>query len=223
MPPTMSALRPGLAVVLLAILGAGCQVRVDAPRGVRDPVRVYLVDHGTHASVLLPRGDDGRLVRWDWGDWRWYALGRTTPLEVVGMALGGRAATIARGEVGPDPGGPHALRRRLGAQAVFAIPVERDAAGRLGDALQGRFDAAPAERRAPDPYGRVVFAPDASRRYWLGSDSTAEARRWLVALGCRVRGLTPFAVFEAGEGVEASHRPRPLAPGLPGGSFRSRR
>src|ERR687898_1077107 len=48
------------------------------PAATRAPVAV--LDHGQHSSLVIGR-PDGRMVRYAYGDWRWYAEGKTGAAE----------------------------------------------------------------------------------------------------------------------------------------------
>ena len=68
-----------MLLLLLAGLGLGaCQQTIEPPKRVSDPVNVFVVDYGRHASLALPKEGTG-LVEWSWGDWNWFALERTGP------------------------------------------------------------------------------------------------------------------------------------------------
>lgn len=58
-------------LLLVLLLLAGCAGRLTPPEAPVSPVTVYLLDHGRHASLVLPRREGG-MVRYSYGEWRWY-------------------------------------------------------------------------------------------------------------------------------------------------------
>ena len=81
-----------------SLLLAGCATVVVAPAAPEDPVPAFLLDHGGHASLVLP-AEKGRLVRYAYGDFSWYALGRTGPGTGLAALAGGTPAALGRGEL----------------------------------------------------------------------------------------------------------------------------
>jgi len=81
------ALLPLLLLLLLpGFVLSGCQHVIEPPAAVTDPVRVFVIDYGRHASLALPK-ENSCLVEWSWGDWNWFSRERTGPLEGL-QALG---------------------------------------------------------------------------------------------------------------------------------------
>ena len=62
-----------LVLLLSALIAPGCGMTITPPADVRDPVSVFIADHGIHTSLLLPR-DDGRIAQYAYSQWNWAAL-----------------------------------------------------------------------------------------------------------------------------------------------------
>jgi hypothetical protein len=184
-----------LLVLLIAWLGLGaCQHRIVPPAGVSDPVRVFVIDYGRHASLALPKEHSG-LVEWSWGDWNWYALGRTGPVEGLQALFASPRSTLSRRELGPAASAEE-LAARVAAEEAVALQVERERAR----ALQKRLEARWMRRRdqaVRHPSGRV-FVPD-DARYGISNNSVHELARWLEALGADVSGSGVTANFKLRE------------------------
>ena len=184
-----------LLFILLAGLGlGGCQHRIDPPADVSDPVPVFVIDYGRHASLALPK-EDGGLVEWSWGDWNWFALERTGALQGLQALFASPRSTLSRRELAPAEGAQE-LAARVGAEEVLSLDVERERARALLRDLEARW------RRRRDeavthPSGRV-FVPD-DARYSLFNSSVHEVARWLEALGAEVSGMGVTANFELRE------------------------
>ena len=181
-----------LLFLLIAGLGlGGCQHLIKPPATVSDPVRVFVVDYGRHASLALPKEDTG-LVEWSWGDWNWYALERTGAVEGLQALFASPRSTLSRRELAPatDAG---ELAARVGAEQVLALNVERERAR----ALQRQLEARWLRRRQWSVTHRSgrVFVPD-DARYSLSNNSVHELARWLEALGAEVSGTGVTANFK---------------------------
>ncbi len=189
-----AALLP-LLFLMLATLGlAGCQHSLTPPATVSDPVRVFVIDYGRHASLALPKENSG-LVEWSWGDWNWFALERTGLVEGLQALFASRGSTLSRRELTPAQDAEE-LAARVGAEEVLALDVERYRAR----ALQRHLDVRWLRRRneaVAHSSGRI-FVPDDSS-YGLANNSVHELARWLEALGAEVSGTGVTADFKLSE------------------------
>ncbi|MGF1550169.1 MAG: hypothetical protein ACFBQW_06510 [Sphingomonadaceae bacterium] len=190
------ARRRAPALLLLAfIIGAlglgGCQQVIEPPANLSDPVPVFVIDYGRHASLALPDGEKG-LVEWSWGDWNWFALERTGILQGLQALFVSPRSTLARRELAFQPA-PEALAARVGAEEVIALQVERERALTLLRGLEARWRRRE-EEAVTHPGGRS-FVPDEAR-YSLFNNSVHELARWLEALGAKVRGMGVTANFK---------------------------
>lgn len=197
------ALLPLVFLLLAGFVLGGCQHVIEPPATVSDPVRVFVIDYGRHASLALPKEEPG-LVEWSWGDWNWFALERTGPLEGLQALFASPRSTLSRRELAPAQDAVE-LAARLGAEELLALDVERERARALQRHLDGRWlrrrDAAVSHSS-----GRI-FVPD-DRRYSLSNNSVHELARWLKALGANVSGTGVTANFKLREPRPARARPR---------------
>ncbi len=182
------------AVSLLAILAsllAGCSNRIIPPAQPDDPVAVYLLDHGKHSSLLLPAAR-GRFVRYAYGDWKWYALGRTGALDGMAALFWPTRATLGRGEVvGPDA--VDQARRQEPEENTYALLVSRQKV----DALRAELDAA-YEEGLPTLHvsGFGLGFVHHSSTYTLLSNCNHVTKTWVKKLGCRVHGSGVLSIWE---------------------------
>ncbi|SFR42436.1 hypothetical protein SAMN05216203_0181 [Marinobacter daqiaonensis] len=177
-----------LAIVVAAI--SGCANHVTVPEDPASPVQAYLVNHGRHASLVLP-DPDGQWRRYVHGEWRWYALDETGPLRAMQAILWPTQATIGRGtldrspETGrPLPGIPEGYAEAIG----FQVSQSRVTA--LRDRLDAYFEN-PEKRHYQPRYG-LEFVPF-PKDYWFMHQSNEVIAHWLRALGLEVRGPTLFS------------------------------
>ena len=167
---------------------------IEPPKRISDPVNVFVIDYGRHASLALPKEDTG-LVEWSWGDWNWFALERTGPLEGLQALFASPRSTLSRRELAPVEADEE-LANRVGAQEVLSLDVERERAMALLRHLEVRW-LRRREEAVMHPSGRV-FVPD-DARYSLFNNSVHELARWLEALGANVSGGGATANFKLRE------------------------
>jgi hypothetical protein len=120
--------------------GMGCTTIVRAPEQVKDPQRVYLVDHVTFSSVLLPV-DEKRFVEYRTGDWDYAALEQQGPYHTFQAMFWSPQAAMGRRflQFEPAPMLPEALNMSF--LTVIPIDVERKDLAALIKKLDARFKA----------------------------------------------------------------------------------
>ncbi|HTH29356.1 MAG TPA: hypothetical protein VL918_12915 [Sphingobium sp.] len=181
-----------LPLLLLAGLGlGGCQHVVEPPATVSDPVRVFVIDYGRHASLALPE-DDASLVEWSWGDWNWFALERTGLVQGLQALFASPQSTLSRRALAPA-GTAEELAAHVGVDEVLALNVERDRARALLRGLEARWLRG--RKQAVIHRSGRIFVPD-DARYSLFNSSVHELGRWLEALGAKVSGMGVTANFK---------------------------
>lgn len=187
MPAVRRAVFAVVLALLLVVWPVGCTTRVVPPRGVVDPVAVYLLDHGHTPSLVLPTPSGG-LARYAYGDWRYYAL------EERSIWSGLRALVLpSQGALGYMPlVGPAedeaAVREQVDVvtEAWFTLEVERSAAYGLHAALQRQYAAERATEVLNLP-AELAFVHHPQSYTWFYNSNHAVAD-WLRELGCEVRG-----------------------------------
>jgi hypothetical protein len=189
--------RPLLGISLLAALLGGCATVVRPPQGVRDPVTVYLLDHGRTSSLVLPADDGGR--RYAYGDWDWYALRRTGFLSGAKALLTPTQGALGREHLHAPAAAPSELApatpRPLTSVHVenqYAIVVERERASQLRARLDAVVDGAPRQHDTPEV--GLHFVP-CRPPYTALHNSNHVTARWLSDLGASIRGPAAFSVW----------------------------
>lgn len=181
-----------IVAAVLALLLAGCTTIITPPPREADMVSVFVLDHGRHASLLLPTAEGGS-VRYSYGDWNYYVLRETRLLDGLRALLRPTPAALGR-QVLPDidPVGD-ALFERLQARlvvellAAHEVPVTRSAAHDLLARLETAFDAGARLERTRWPEDNVYFVPH-PEDYTLSHNSNHMIGRWLEEMGCELRG-----------------------------------
>ncbi len=176
-----------LITALLTLPGCAAQVTVPTPGSDHRPV--LLLDHGRHSSLVLTRAD-GSLVRYAYGDWRWYAKRETGALRALPTLFVPTAGALGRGTLAGPPT-PAALRRQWPDDQLEILAVSAPAI-RI-DALVARLERvfADAEQRHFNRRFGLEFVPD-PRDYTLADNSNHRVADWLRELGLEVRGNPVF-------------------------------
>lgn len=187
----------GLAVVC-ALSAAACSRTNILTPPVRPaaPVPVAVLDHGQHSSLVvgLPTGE---MVRYAYGDWRWYAEDDTGIVQGAAALFSETPAALGR-RLLPGPLTPANLRRQVkaGFQDAVLVEVEADKAR----ALVNRLDAIAAAGRdgaITNPRADLVFYPH-PQPYSMASGSNRAVSLWLEEMGVGVEGDAFIADWRIG-------------------------
>lgn len=177
--------RLALLAACAAVLLAGCTTRLAPPADPAEPRKVFLLDHGRHASLVLPDGRGG-LVRYAYGDWAYYARNRTGVWRGLRALLWPTPAALGRRHL-PGPAAAGRVWRSVAVviREVHVLPVPAPRVAALRRRLAGRFAAASA-RRDNRLYDLTFVRLEET--YWLGANSNQRVAAWLAELGVAVSG-----------------------------------
>lgn len=179
---------PARGLLLLALLVlSGCAGRLIPPEAPVAPVTVYLLDHGRHASLVLPRREGG-VVRYSYGEWRWYVEGERHLLAGASALLWPTASGLGRGihEATSDRVALSGLAPE-GLEQVYLLVAEEARVVALKSRLDAYFEA-PGVTPVYSAEFDLSFVPY-PRAYWLTHQSNLVIARWLRSLGVEVRGI----------------------------------
>jgi hypothetical protein len=166
---------------------SGCGTTVIPPRSPHEPVTVFLLDHGRTPSLVLPIDD--QMVRYAYGDWQWYALGKTGAIQGLAALLLPTRGTLGR-KVLDGPADIRAIDQQVlvGIDRAYAISVPRADVRSLHAKLDEVFDAN-LETRVMNERADLEFVHH-PRQYCYLHNSNHAVAGWLRDLGCRTRGLS---------------------------------
>lgn len=205
---------------LLAGVNLGCATRVAPPQQVADPVAVYIVDYGRHASLLLPvdEPEPGSLARttmreYTFGDWVYYANSENSVRNGAKALLWKSQGTLGRRDLAAlGPAADEApielearIERTMQVERVHAVVVERAAAAELLAVLDARFEAGAArgESFRNDRFG-LDFVPD-EESYSLLRHCNHSMRDWLTEMGAESYSaplISEFKMLRSEAGVD---------------------
>ena len=186
-----------LVTLSLAVVLSGCANVLVPQVDPEEPVPVYLVDHGRHASLVLPDGEGGG-VRYTWGEWRWYGLNEAGALRGLQALLWPTQSALGRHAFSNwrSPRGLHTLIPEGHVEVL-----ELEVAQQRSDALRERLDAEFRANEEQAVYNRrynLTFVP-LNGHYWLPRQSNQVMLEWLRELGLTVRGFGIYSNWRLAE------------------------
>jgi len=173
-------------VVLLLALPMACTTTIVPPTVARNPTPVALLDHGRHASIVLP-ADGDRMTRWAYGERRWYAERQTGPFRAVSTLLWPTQAALGRRGL-PGPVSETNIRRRVVVpiESLWIIHVEPSRAQALQQELDALFRQHSDSQITNEAFD-LDFV-DHPQPYSYGHNSNHQVAEWLQRPGCDVQG-----------------------------------
>jgi hypothetical protein len=175
-----------LAAALTLLASALAPTTVTTPKNLTDARQVFLIDHGTHSSIAIETAA-GDMVRYAYGDLRYYANRDTSLASGAAAVLIATPATLGRAEL-EGPAHTDNLRRQLVVLVDTIYPLEVEAA--QADRLMGKLDqlhqAGAAEHISVPAYG-LIFAPHPDDYIWYRNSSSVIAG-WLEEMDVAVFG-----------------------------------
>ena len=193
------------AVYGVLALAAGCAPAIVPPANVSEPVTVYIADYGRHSSLLVP-ADRGHWREYEYGEWNFLALQKTTTWNAVTAVLWPHPGTLGRRWVGPADS-DLALQRHLSAERLLAVQVEREQAAALTNDLDSQFETHKSTL-VWNSSARAHYVKD-STRYHLLHNCNMQTKQWLQSLGCRVQGPALLSNFRLAPTTHPSTRSDP--------------
>ena len=193
----MARLRQVAALAASGVIAACVTTYVVAPppllpAAARAPVAV--LDHGRHTSLVIGL-PDGRMVRYAYGDWRWYAEGQTGVAEGYAALFQGTPSALGR-RVMAGPLTEETLHQqvRVVIEKTLLIDVDAAAAQRLVDKLDSIAEAGRA-RMLTNQQVDLDFFPHPVP-YSEAHNSNRVVAGWLREMGAEVEGDGLIADWE---------------------------
>jgi len=175
-----------LTLIGLLFLSVFAPTVLIAPSSVMDQRTVLVIDHGTHSSLAIETSS-GDLLRFAYGDKRYYATRDTSLGSGAAALLWPTPSTLGRGEL-LGPASKENLESQL--RVVVQVIHQLEVAGSMADELIAKLDAihfaGEAEHIVVTAYG-LVFAPHPEDYFWANNSSSI-ITGWLRELGVGVFG-----------------------------------
>lgn len=173
-------------VVLLLLLLPGCSGQLVSPPLPDHPRAIVVLDHGRHSSLILSK-QDGSLVRYSYGDWRYYAEGETGLVQGIHALFFQSQGALGR-RILPGPAEENAVSHqvRIGIVNMLHFQVEGAAIDRLDSELDALYQQNIHSYQYRAEYDlEFVHHP---QPYSLRHNSNHVVAQWLRALGIEVHG-----------------------------------
>lgn len=177
-----------LAVVGFILLSS--PTFIIPPTAPTAPVTVYVIDYGYHSRLVLP-DEEGKLLQYAYGDWRYYALNRQNLGDGIAALLYPTQGTLGRRQFNNLT---EFQRVKSDRNTLLAFEVAEAKAARLLKLLDRRFRQN-LPMRIKNPRNRLTFVPD-DQDYIVFHNSNHELVRWLKNLDCRVKGFVALPNFQ---------------------------
>lgn len=169
----------------LVITQASCTTIVVCPRSPTHPVTVFVIDHGRTSSLVVP-SDAGGVLRYAYGDWSYYALGKTDVFHGAAAVLWPTRGALGRSQLAGPPSVDQVRRQVHSIESIHAVQVERASVAGLVRELEDLYHANLATEVTNSAYNMsFVHHPRSYTYFW---NSNHEVAAWLRELGCTTRG-----------------------------------
>lgn len=155
------------------------------------PVVAYVTDYGHHTRLAL-QIDEGRVLEYAFGDWRYFAMGERTLWRGTIAVLLPSQATLGR-RVLPLVEDETTFAEMAGAERSIRLEVEREEADALLRDLEARYQAKLATAITPLNSDFTFVRDEAS--YHLLHNSNHQTAAWLRDLGCEIEGAPILSNF----------------------------
>jgi len=180
-----------LNFVVFSLLLSACSTTIIPPPAPKEPVSVAVLDHGRHSSLVIQSGPES-MVRYSYGDWKFYALADTGFFQGSVALFWPSRAGLGRRELQGDISRDSLLRQvKIHSEEVLFFLVEKERA----DALRKNLDDLFTERLSTMHFNKAydmefVHHP---KSYWALRNSNQMVGAWLESLGCEVEGPAIFS------------------------------
>ena len=178
---------PKLVLIIFAVLMlSGCSGRIIPPPSPDIPRSVFVLDHGHHSSLVI-EDKQGEMTRYSYGDWRYYAEGKTGFWSGLRAIFVPTKATLGRKQLS-GPATLQSIEKQMRIAVVGAVPLEAEASA--VDALQDKLESIYQQDRTSKIY-RPDFDLDFVRYptpYSILHNSNQVTGQWLTELGSEIEG-----------------------------------
>lgn len=178
-----------VTVVLLLVLSIFPATIVFPPNDPISPRQLFLIDHGTNSSLAIET-ESGDLIRYAYGDMRYYANRDTSLSSGAAALLIPTPATLARAEL-KAPATLANLESQLlvVVDITHQIAVSSAKADSLISRLDGIYDVGQADLISVAAYG-LDFVPHPNDYFWANNSSTVIATRLNISRGSSLLNLS---------------------------------
>ena len=173
-------------IIPLILMLTGCSGRITPPESPEIPRAVFVLDHGQHSSLII-EDKQGDLARYSYGDWRYYAEGKTGIFSGVRAIFVPTKAALGRKQLS-GPATPENIHEQVKIAVLSIVSLEAEASA--VDALQQKLDTVYQQNQASRIYRQdfdleFVHYP---MTYSVLNNSNQVIGQWLTELGSEIEG-----------------------------------
>jgi hypothetical protein len=185
-----------LSAIVLVSIAIGLLIWISSPAVVRPPIRpsnptvIHIAEHGLHSRLVLPL-NQGELIQYAYGDWKYYALGQQDWQNTIAAILIPTQGALGRRTFSNLIEFQQTSQQEQA--TILSIAVASAKVEQLRQALNQRFDRQ-LSTYAENPHTRLTLVRD-EQDYTIFHNSNHELVEWLQALDCRVHGFVLWANF----------------------------
>jgi len=157
-----------------------------------EPVTVYVVDYGFHSRLILP-DRTGKLIKYAYGDWQYFALQNRDVLTTLKALLIPTQGTLNREKLS----NLNTLREIAEAQRrvnLLEVEVAQEKMLKLREKLEDRFYQN-IDSKITYNGDRSQFVKD-DQDYTMFYNSNHQVVKWLEAMECKVKGIIILPSFQ---------------------------
>lgn len=187
--------------MLAAMLLSACASTLYPPPLTDQPTPVYVLDHGRHNSLVLVVDDD-RVMRYVFGEWRWYVDGETGLLRSIDALFRPTPSALGRIRLlGPPDPDCWVDQVRSVIFSALAFNADRERVRDLADSIDAHF-AAPDAQPHFSRFLNLEFVMG-PHPYSLRFNSNHQVVAWLETLGFEVRGSPALGLLRPNKAQRA--------------------
>ena len=173
-------------IIPIILILSGCSGRITPPKSPEIPRAVFVLDHGQHSSLII-EDKQGDLARYSYGDWRYYAEGKTGIFSGVRAIFVPTKAALGRKQLS-GPATPENIHEQVKIAVLSIVSLEAEASA--VDALQQKLDTVYQQNQASRIYRQdfdleFVHYP---MTYSVLNNSNQVIGQWLTELGSEIEG-----------------------------------
>jgi hypothetical protein len=174
---------------------SSCATTIIPPHAPAEPVEVFIVDHGRTTSLVVPT--DRGMLRFAYGDWSYYALGKKDVYHAIAALLWPTQGALGRSAFAGAPGEQAIRETAPSVLSLHAVRVERSRVSAFEQSMATLYEAG-REHEVESKTARLNFVHHPRRYTYLWNSNHAVAS-WLRELGCETRGASFHASWRVEE------------------------
>ncbi|MFW5887569.1 MAG: hypothetical protein ACOCUH_02105 [Bacteriovoracia bacterium] len=177
-----------------SLLFISCSTKITCPQiSNENTSKIALLDHGKHSSLIIE--DSDKMVRYAYGDWEYYALGKPSFWNGVKALFWSTQAGLGKKILqGPVSETNIKTELKVLVDGIYIFDVETTKTKTLLKNLDKLHQTHKHNIHYNQKYDlNFVRLPES---YWLFNNSNQKTAWWIESLGCRAKGLALVSIWQ---------------------------